>query len=95
MLHPAHVGDQTRRALENVEALATPQGASLSDFAYLIVYLRDPKDLAEVSAIVRERASASTPILFVEGSVCRPEWLVEIEGLAIVRARDRRFDDFI
>jgi hypothetical protein len=27
------------------------------------------------------------PVIFVQGAVCRPSWLVEIEGIAIVPDR--------
>ncbi len=49
---------------------------------YLIAYLRDPADFARVDAHLRNRFPG-LPIILVQGAVCRPAWLVEIEGVAI------------
>ena len=49
---------------------------------HLIVYLRDPPDFAAVDAYLADRFP-SLPRVIVQGSVCRPEWLVEVEGIAI------------
>jgi enamine deaminase RidA (YjgF/YER057c/UK114 family) len=80
-----HVGDVMRQldqTLDNIEALLKSGGASLDDLMYTIVYLRDPTDYARVYVPLRERFP-DIPMVFVEGAVCRPEWLIEIEGLAI------------
>jgi enamine deaminase RidA (YjgF/YER057c/UK114 family) len=82
-----HLGDVTRqleRALENTEALLRSGAATLSDMMYLIVYLRDPADFARVDAYLRNRFS-DLPVVIVHGAVCRPAWLIEIEGVAITR----------
>ena len=86
VLYRNDVGKQTTRALDNVEALLTPHGASLNDMAYFIVYLRNPSELRKVQNALYQRVSEAAPILFVEGAVCRPTWLVEIEGMAITPA---------
>ena len=52
---------------------------------HLIVYLRDPADLALIEPRLRERLP-DLPIAIVKGSVCRPEWLIEVEGVAIANA---------
>jgi len=91
------VGDaakQARRALENIEALLKPHSASLADMMYLIVYLRDPSDDQNVRDIVREMWSDSRPLVVVHAPVCRPEWLVEIEGVGITVAEANGFNIF-
>lgn len=83
-----YVGDaekQTHRILDNIEALLRPQGASLENMVYLFVYLRDPNDLLSVIRVLDERFLAKIPRLIIQGAVCRPEWLVEIEGLGIIK----------
>ncbi len=80
-----HVGDVVRqldRALENVDALLGSGGAALADMTHLIVYLRDPSDQPRIEASLAERLPG-VPRLVVRGAVCRPEWLVEVEGIAI------------
>ena len=93
VLHLHDVRKQTKRALENVEALLIPQGAKLSDMAYFLVYLRNPSDLSKVKEVIYQFLSEDIPIIFVEGSVCRPSWLVEIEGVAITES-NTSYPDF-
>ncbi|MBD3393132.1 MAG: hypothetical protein GF418_13505 [Chitinivibrionales bacterium] len=83
-----HIGDirkQTERAIDNVRALLSPHNATLNDMAYLIVYLRDPKFLSGVMEIAEREVPAGIPLIAVRGSVCRPTWLVEFEGVGIVK----------
>lgn len=82
VVHRGDVIAQLGRALENVGALLKSGGATLDDMAYWIVYLRDGSDYGPVSGALKERFP-SAPIAFVQGAVCRPEWLIEVEGVAI------------
>lgn len=80
-----HLGDVLRQldyAMENVEALLRSGAASLDDLGYLLVYLRDPTDFGRVERRLRERF-ADLPTVIVQGAVCRPQWLIEIEGVAV------------
>ena len=54
----------------------------LSDLAIAIVYLRNTEEIDSVKKIVEEKLP-DTPTVYVHGPVCRPTWLVEIEGIAI------------
>ena len=81
VLHLGDVLKQTERAMENVDALLKSGGASIEDMMYLIVYLRDPSDYRNVSRYLRE-TYPTLPCIVVQGRVCRPEWLVEVEGVA-------------
>ncbi len=80
-----HVGDVKRqldRAVRNVEALLRAGRARLEDLMHLVVYLRDPTDYW----LVHDRLQAqfpSIPVIIVKGAVCRPEWLIELEGIAV------------
>ncbi len=82
IVHPGDVLLQLERALGNMEALLRSGSAALGDLMYLIAYLRDPADFARVDAHLRNRFPG-LPIILVQGAVCRPAWLVEIEGVAI------------
>ena len=76
------VRQQLERAMGNVEALLQSGGAQLADMTHFIVYLRDPSDHPAIEAWFTERFP-HTPRVMVRGAVCRPEWLVEVEGVAI------------
>ncbi len=93
VVHPGDAGRQLDRALENVDALLRAGSASLADMTHLIVYLRDPSDLALIEARLRERL-ADLPLIIVQGAVCRPEWLVEVEGVAIANTIDATMPRF-
>jgi enamine deaminase RidA (YjgF/YER057c/UK114 family) len=91
-----HVGDvlkQLDRAVLNVEALLRSGGGRLDDLLHLIVYLRDPTDYARVRARLREHFP-ELPAIIVQGAVCRPEWLIEIEGIAVAPHDDKRLPAF-
>lgn len=91
-----HVGDvvgQLQRALDNVNALLKAGSASLADMMFLIVYLRDQSDFARVDSFLRCHL-LFLPRLVVQGPVCRPGWLVEIEGMAITRNHAPSFPAF-
>ncbi len=82
VVHPGDVLKQLERALSNVKALLLSGAAGLDDMMHLIVYLRDPSDVGRVDDYLANRFPL-LPIITVQGAVCRPEWLVEIEGIAI------------
>jgi len=87
VVHRGDVLRQFDRAVENVAALLRSGGATLDDLSHLIVYLRDPADCPRIEAAMRERLG-DLPALIVQGPVCRPDWLVEIEGIGIARHAD-------
>jgi enamine deaminase RidA (YjgF/YER057c/UK114 family) len=92
-----HLGDldrQVERTLENIEALLSNQDAHLSDLKQAVVYLRDPSDGARIRMLLASLLPPSVPFIVVEGRVCRPGWLVEIEGIAGTNASDARFGDY-
>jgi len=91
-----HIGDvckQLDRAIENVDALLRSGGAQREDMQHLIVYLRDAADYPRVSGMLRE-SFPDVPVIVVHGPVCRPEWLVEIEGIAAIARENRALPPF-
>ena len=82
IVHPGDVLRQLDYAIGNVEALLRSGGANLADLMHLIVYLRDPTDFARVEARLAETIP-DLPTIIVQAAVCRPQWLVEVEGVAI------------
>lgn len=85
ILHEGDVIRQLDRTLENIEALLVKADANLGDLAVILVYLRDPADGSSVEAALREHLGM-VPYVLVEAPVCRPGWLIEIEGIALVPA---------
>jgi enamine deaminase RidA (YjgF/YER057c/UK114 family) len=94
ILHEGDLDRQIERTLENIEALLSNQGAHLSALKQATVYLRDPTDGARARLVLASLLPLSVPVVLVEGRVCRPGWLVEIEGLAGTRGGDARFADY-
>jgi enamine deaminase RidA (YjgF/YER057c/UK114 family) len=84
VVHRGDVRRQLDRTIENIAALLRAGSASLEDLAHLIAYLRDPSDLALIEGRLNEQF-AGLPTAIVQGAVCRPEWLIELEGVAIAK----------
>lgn len=87
------VGDvegQTHQTLDNIEALiarenfqrhgASAAGATLRDLVLARVYVKRQEDYERVRAICRARLG-ELPATFAVADVCRPDLLVEIEGI--------------
>ncbi len=85
ILYPGNVSRQLDRTIENIEALLKQAGAALSDMCFVIAYVRDPNDQAVARQQMRERFG-DLPFETLVAPVCRPGWLIEIEGNAIVPA---------
>jgi enamine deaminase RidA (YjgF/YER057c/UK114 family) len=90
-LHPGDIEKQTEQTIENIEKLISSEnfifhgikhpGAHLTDLAKIRVYLKRPEDFARCKAICEKRFG-SVPAIYAIADVCRPELLVEIEGVA-------------
>jgi enamine deaminase RidA (YjgF/YER057c/UK114 family) len=93
IVHPGDVALQLDRAMSNVGALLQAGGAGFESLMYLIVYLRDPADAPIVRAVLESRFP-HLPLSIVQGAVCRPEWLVEVEGIAITGSENPAMPQF-
>jgi len=82
MYFDGDVVKQIERTLGNIDALLRSGSATLDDMMHMIVYLRDPADYDRINGYLAEHCPA-IPYIIVEGPVCRPDWLIEIEGMAI------------
>jgi enamine deaminase RidA (YjgF/YER057c/UK114 family) len=92
-----HLGDpeqQTAQTIDNIERLIAADnfaahglkgaGAKLRDLAKIRVYLKRPEDLVKCRAIC-ERRFGPVPAVYAVADICRPELLIEIEGVAFSR----------
>jgi enamine deaminase RidA (YjgF/YER057c/UK114 family) len=82
VVHRGDVHRQLERTIENIDALLRSGGATIEDMTHFLVYLRDPSDHGIAESYLAERFP-QIPRLILRGAVCRPEWLIEIEGIAI------------
>ncbi|MGD0896546.1 MAG: FHA domain-containing protein [Thermoguttaceae bacterium] len=90
-----HVGDaaaQTRETLDNIAALISEEnlsrhglsglGTSLAGIGLARVYIKRKEDYQRVRAVCEERLG-ELPTIYAVADVCRPDLLVEIEGVAL------------
>lgn len=84
IMYESDICRQTERTIENVKALLAPHGATLNDMQYLIIYLRNAKHFPLIKDLLSQLIPENVPIMPVEGPVCRPGWLIEMEGVAII-----------
>ena len=92
-----HIGNpamQTHETLDNIEALIGERnlarhglpglGTRLANMGLVRVYVKRQEDYARIRAACQERLG-EVPTVYVIADVCRPELLVEIEGIAFSR----------
>ena len=87
---------QTHQTLDNMEALVTEEnfkrhgmpghGGTLKDLALVRVYVKRQEDYAKARAIVEARLG-ELPTVFALADVCRPELLIEMEGIVVTGKR--------
>ncbi len=88
--HSGNIEKQTEQTIDNIEKLiaadnfracgAPGAGAALHDMAKLRVYIKRHADYARCREVC-ERRFGAVPTIYAVADVCRPELLVEIEGL--------------
>lgn len=93
VVHVNDVEKQAARAIENIEALLNDAQAKLQDIAHLIVYLRDIADYPVIRDFFDNNLNR-VPKVIVLAPVCRPEWLVELECMAIKKTENKQFTNF-
>ena len=92
--YPGDPERQTEQTIDNIERLIAADnftahglpgaGARLHDLAKIRVYLKRSENLAKCQAVCRRRFGA-VPAIYAVADICRPELLVEIEGVAFSR----------
>lgn len=83
-LHEGDVGAQTAETLRNMRVLVhgDENRPLRGHLAATKVYLRHPADLGVVRSLLIGELGPSAPVLYLHAEICRPELLVEIEGIA-------------
>jgi 2-iminobutanoate/2-iminopropanoate deaminase len=79
------IGAQTAQVLGNLEAVLAAAGAGLDDVVKTTVFLTDPGLAAGMNEVYAERFQAPRPArsTVVVGPLARPEFLLEIEAIAM------------
>jgi 2-iminobutanoate/2-iminopropanoate deaminase len=79
------VGAQTRRVLENIQAIVTAAGASLESVVKTTVFLKDMNDFAEMNTVYGEFFRSAPPArATVEVSRLPRDVSVEIDCIAVL-----------
>jgi 2-iminobutanoate/2-iminopropanoate deaminase len=79
------VGAQTRRVLQNIQAIVTTAGASLENVVKTTVFLKDMNDFAEMNAVYGEFFGSAPPArATVEVSRLPRDVSVEIDCIAVL-----------
>ena len=60
-------------------------GAELNQLAFLRVYIKRPEDYEIIAEVCRKRCGDAVPMVFTVTDVCRPELLVEMEGIVYTK----------
>lgn len=81
VMYPGQIEAQTRRMLENIDALLNEADCSFADVGHMLVYLRDIADAPVVERIFAQRFP-DIPHIILLAPVCRPAWLIEVECMA-------------
>lgn len=91
VLHKGDIVGQAQRMWENIEVLLHEGQFSVKDIAQAIVYLRDTADYTTVRQMFAERFP-SLPVVITLAPVCRPEWLIEMECIAIAERDNAQYE---
>jgi enamine deaminase RidA (YjgF/YER057c/UK114 family) len=96
--HIDDVAAQTHQTLDNIAALISEEnfrnhgapglGATLDDLALVRVYIKRQEDFEKTRAACEARFG-ERPTIYAVADVCRPELLVEIEGVAYCQRTHR------
>lgn len=90
IVYPLNIQAQTKRTLDNIQALLKEGGADFNKVAQFIIYLRDHADYPLVKQLL-EVSLPDVPKAYVWAPVCRPGWLIEMECIAITKSEGCEF----
>ncbi|MEG0948843.1 MAG: Rid family hydrolase [Bacteroidales bacterium] len=93
VIYPGDIYRQTQRMWANVKALLAEADCSFNNICQMIVYLRDSSDFTIVKELF-EKQFPVTPFIIVHAPVCRPEWLIEMECIALLPVKNKEYAIF-
>ena len=88
------IGDpvgQTERAMANISTLLEEAGAKLEHICKITIYLTDPRFREQVYRTIGRWLRGVYPVStgIVVSALARPEWLVEVDVIAVIPEGDR------
>jgi reactive intermediate/imine deaminase len=82
---PGDIKGQTRQVFANIEKVLAEAGATRDNVVKITVYLTDMKNFSGMAEVRAEFFKAPYPAsAAVQAQLLGPEWLVEIECIAVV-----------
>ncbi len=79
-------GGQAEQAMANIAMLLREAGGELQDICKITIYLTDPRYREAVYLVVGRWLKGVFPVStgIVVSALARPEWLVEIDAIAVI-----------
>jgi enamine deaminase RidA (YjgF/YER057c/UK114 family) len=79
-------GGQAEQAMANIAMLLKEAGGELQDICKITIYLTDPRYREAVYLVVGRWLKGVFPVStgIVVSALARPEWLVEIDAIAVI-----------
>ena len=86
LVGPGDIRAQTRQVLASIQAIIEEAGGQMSDIVKLTTYLTDMADYAGFVEVRKEflRPPFPAATLVEVSALVRPEWLVEVDAIAVV-----------
>ena len=80
--------EQTHKVMQNIKQLIEEAGGQISDLVKVVVYITDVRHREAVYRTMGEYIKGVHPVStgLVVQALARPEWLVEIDGTAVIPA---------
>jgi enamine deaminase RidA (YjgF/YER057c/UK114 family) len=80
------VAGQTEQAMANIEMLLEEAGAKLEHVCKITIYIVDPRYREDVYRVVGKWLKGVYPVStgIVVSALARPEWLVEVDAIAVI-----------
>jgi len=78
--------EQTHKVMQNIKQLIEEAGGDISHLVKVVVYITDVRHREEVYRTMGEYIKGVHPVStgLVVQALARPEWLVEIDGTAVI-----------
>lgn len=80
--------EQTHKVMQNIKQLIEEAGGEMADLVKIVVYITDVRHREAVYRTMGEYIKGVHPVStgLVVQALARPEWLVEIDGTAVIPA---------
>ena len=80
--------EQTHKVMQNIKQLIEEAGGQMADLVKVVVYITDVRHREAVYRTMGEYIKGVHPVStgLVVQALARPEWLVEIDGTAVIPA---------